>query len=475
MSHELHEVDSSDARLGALVRGLSQNLYIIWLVLAAMTMVRNSLEMLGLLTGSPNYCCFSPDLSSFLNTFTYELLLIFGGMYIVHLVLGGNRQQLRRLIAVAVAFMIPLFIFVPLANLALNYQGPRIPIYLLPNTYLPMGSVLGFLAIIAVLLILIRRIYPERGWPRVLLGLGAGFLTMFFWTYVYGFRLSFSSSIWLWEREAHLMDVYSLSFVAPLVFTYPFFLRSYLPKGRRLFAFGSYVFVLGAAGWLVHTSHVVAAPTRLREPLVCEQVVLPRLLPGMNAAQVKSQADEMVRMIKEGKATFSMVQAAAAATPVLGLHPSRVVFRRVPGVGAGPLHQAAFALKPGQISGIIEAPLTLRLLQRIKTPADGEVQHIMVARQHARWKTVASAHVQRRLVRRRAESLRMAVMNHPHAFGEMARKASDGPFASQRGRVPMEIVKEFRTLYDAVLRLRPGEVSPIADSPWGLHIFRRLP
>lgn len=465
---------TNDARFGAQVRHLSESPYVIWLTLAAITMVRNSLEMLGILTSSPNYCCFSPDRSSFLNTFTYELLLIFGGIYIVHLVLGGTGGQLRRLIAISVAFMVPLFIFVPLVNLVLNYHGPRIPIYLLDNIYLPMGSVLGFAAIAGLLPPLIRRVYPERGWPRTLLALGAGFLTMFLWTYVISFRLSFSAAGWLWEREANLMDVYSLTFIAPLLVTYPFFARSYGQPGRRRHVWVSYLLVLVTTGWLVHTSRVAASPTRLLEPVVCQQLLIPRTLPGMSAAQVRDHANGVARKARAGEADFSILREAAVRLGG-GFQPPRLVFRRVPTGQGDNLQQAAFQLEPGQVSPVVESKLGLHILRRMGPPADKEVQHIMVARQHPRLGAVSSVQVQRLLVRRRTESLRVAVMNHPQSWAEIARKASDGPLATQGGRVPMDTVRLFRSLYDVVLGLEPGEVSRVVGSPWGLHIFRRLP
>ena len=468
--------NKDDARLGALIRRASENPYIVWLTLAAVTMVRNSLEMLGILTRSPNYCCFSPDRSSFLNTFTYELLLIFGGIYLVHLVLGGSPRQLRRLIALSVAFMVPLFIFVPLVNLALNYHGPRVPIYLLENIYLPMGSVLGFLAIGTLLPPLIRRVYPDRSWPRVLLALGAGFASMFGWTYVVSFRLSFSAAIYLWEREANLMDVYSLTFVAPLLLTYPFFVRSYRRPGRRgaVHVWATYLLVLATTAWLTQTSRVMANPTRLREPAVCQQVVMPGARPNLLPEQVMKQASDVARLARVERSDFRLLRAAAVRLGGPPL-PARLVFRLVPGPRSSPLHRAAFNLKEGEVSGVISTPLGLHILRRVGPPTDREVQHIMVARQHERWRQVGDVRVHRRVVQRRAESLRQAVMNHPQSFDQIARSASDGPFAAQGGRVPLEAVQPFRSLYDVVVGLEPGEVSGIVGSPWGLHIFRRLP
>jgi peptidyl-prolyl cis-trans isomerase SurA len=72
-----------------------------------------------------------------------------------------------------------------------------------------------------------------------------------------------------------------------------------------------------------------------------------------------------------------------------------------------------------------------------------------------------------------AEQLRDSVMNHGKTLEEMARKYSDGPNASNGGRIPLMAVNDLVAEYSAAATaLQPGEISQVVKTSFGYHVIR---
>lgn len=76
--------------------------------------------------------------------------------------------------------------------------------------------------------------------------------------------------------------------------------------------------------------------------------------------------------------------------------------------------------------------------------------------------------------RKLAEQLRDSLINHGKSIEELARKYSDGPSASQGGKLPgmvplSDLVPEYSA---AAAALKPGEISEVVETSFGFHVIR---
>lgn len=95
-------------------------------------------------------------------------------------------------------------------------------------------------------------------------------------------------------------------------------------------------------------------------------------------------------------------------------------------------------------------------------------QHILILVPQSGLSTAA-----REGLRRKADSIRRIVT--PANFARLARVHSQDPGSKERGGslgvfIPAQMVKEFT---DAVIALKPGEISPVVQTEYGYHIIRR--
>lgn len=75
--------------------------------------------------------------------------------------------------------------------------------------------------------------------------------------------------------------------------------------------------------------------------------------------------------------------------------------------------------------------------------------------------------------RQLAKQLRDSVLNHGKTVEEMAKKYSDGPNASNGGRVPMMAINDLVAEYSAAATaLEPGEISQVVETSFGFHVIR---
>lgn len=72
-----------------------------------------------------------------------------------------------------------------------------------------------------------------------------------------------------------------------------------------------------------------------------------------------------------------------------------------------------------------------------------------------------------------ASQLRDSVLNHGKTIEEMARKYSDGPSASNGGKLPLMSINDLVAEYSAAATaLEPGEISQVVETSFGYHVIR---
>lgn len=75
--------------------------------------------------------------------------------------------------------------------------------------------------------------------------------------------------------------------------------------------------------------------------------------------------------------------------------------------------------------------------------------------------------------RQLAEQLRDSVVNHGRSLEELARKYSDGPNASNGGKIPLINIDDLVPQYSAAASaLEPGQISEVVRTSFGFHVIR---
>lgn len=221
------------------------NLFLILAIMVVASLFRNSLEIIGLSTSSLDSVYDAVNnYAGYLNTFTYLLLIIFGGVFGIHLFLRGKREELVQLIYSSSLFMIPLFILVPILNSAFNYHGPQLPMWYEYNNpffiypmYLPIGPAVGFAVILLVGPWIVKKIY-QRPLKETFIKVFGFFFLIFYYTYQIG--LWFVNFLRPRSWSINFYNAYSWTFLVPVMIIFPFFIRAYFGKRNKL------------QGWLVY-------------------------------------------------------------------------------------------------------------------------------------------------------------------------------------------------------------------------------
>lgn len=79
----------------------------------------------------------------------------------------------------------------------------------------------------------------------------------------------------------------------------------------------------------------------------------------------------------------------------------------------------------------------------------------------------------REQARQLAKQLRDSVINHGKSIEEMAQKYSDGPSASDGGKLPLMSINDLVAEYSAAASaLDPGEISQVVETSFGFHVIR---
>lgn len=72
-----------------------------------------------------------------------------------------------------------------------------------------------------------------------------------------------------------------------------------------------------------------------------------------------------------------------------------------------------------------------------------------------------------------AQQLRDSVLNHGKSIEELARRYSDGPSASNGGKLPMMAINDLVAEYSAAASaLEPGEISEVVETSFSFHVIR---
>lgn len=75
--------------------------------------------------------------------------------------------------------------------------------------------------------------------------------------------------------------------------------------------------------------------------------------------------------------------------------------------------------------------------------------------------------------RQLAEQLRDSVLNHGKTIEELAKRHSDGPSASNGGKLPLMSLDDLVAEYSAAASaLEPGEISQVVETSFGFHVIR---
>lgn len=145
-----------------------------------------------------------------------------------------------------------------------------------------------------------------------------------------------------------------------------------------------------------------------------------------------------------------------------------------PGEAPAEFERAAFALRPGELSDVIESPIGFHIIQRLGTTLMG-AQHILI-----RYRGAQSAPDS--VTRTRTEALALAesvlaIVRKPGAsFPIAAAGWSDDAETAGRGGYVGEFVlgRMMKSFEDATYALAEGAISDVVETPYGFHIIKRV-
>jgi peptidyl-prolyl cis-trans isomerase SurA len=140
------------------------------------------------------------------------------------------------------------------------------------------------------------------------------------------------------------------------------------------------------------------------------------------------------------------------------------------GTMAPPFEAAVAALKPGEVSKVVETPFGFHLIRRDPV-VEYRAQHIVVS-----WKGAHNSKSSRPKARARAmiEST-LGQLSTGVAFEDVAREVSEDATAASGGNLGIIARGQFIPEFEETLAaLEPGETSGVIETPYGFHVIKRL-
>lgn len=131
---------------------------------------------------------------------------------------------------------------------------------------------------------------------------------------------------------------------------------------------------------------------------------------------------------------------------------------------------AVAALKPGDISTVVETPFGFHVIRR-DSVLEYRAQHIVVS-----WKGAHNSKSSRPKARARAmiEST-LGQLSTGIAFEDVAREVSEDATAASGGDLGIIARGQFIPVFEeALAALEPGETSGVVETPYGFHVIKRL-
>jgi peptidyl-prolyl cis-trans isomerase SurA len=217
-----------------------------------------------------------------------------------------------------------------------------------------------------------------------------------------------------------------------------------------------------------------AAAERVEMDLAQILVRIPENASPEQIAARKARADEVARQLRTG-ADFAKMAGTYSDAPD-ALSGGAIGWRdpnRLPPLFAGELRK----LKPGQVTPVVRTNVGFHILKLInvrKPEAQQDQAAAVVQQTHARHillkltPTMSEADARKKLT-----EIRGKIAAKQASFEDMARQFSQDSFAAKGGDMGWvetgDIPPEFETAMNA---LKPGDISDVVKSPFGLHIIQ---
>jgi parvulin-like peptidyl-prolyl isomerase len=138
--------------------------------------------------------------------------------------------------------------------------------------------------------------------------------------------------------------------------------------------------------------------------------------------------------------------------------------------------EAAFGMRPGEVSNTVHTPLGYYIIERIEEE-QYSTAHILVQYKGA-LNTPVGIKRTKEEARKRAEMVHKQALSTEVNFGVLAERFSDSPSRIRGGILrpmsPNQMPPAYQNYLAAVRHLKEGEISSVVETPFGFHVIKRL-